>query len=935
MASSGAYMSKQSSADGEKESHDTAPCTEDENSTPKSSTSSIGGGAGGAGAFLGGWGFMKNLGKEQVAEKSSSKTKKFKKSSFTPNAVNWREAPPKRRTQIASLKKTALISEDAKCQKRFRWGRDLLGEAFQPYRHMLCGSDDLLPDQDQFHAFAVDAEEADQGREAYVRTLMLQNGELSEREVAAFFEGLALFKVKNRALESQLVCVDAVRRFESEHSTVTTENEWESSIEGDNNVALRQVRRHMPVNIRSLTENQSVLQPSPTGKTLPKRFAKKFKQANVLQLIRMSPDDITKLHPASLENLRVQGLTLTERRALHAHLKVVGPVWKELNQREKDPLSERKYNWFVMMKQQFKEHLDSYTKHVEEYGPPGNHPYATRSNDKQGCPLIGKQCPLKADKLLDYSLDYGYPEGDIYEQVASATETDDTSVVDPKKEEAREKRAAERSEILSRHYQGKALKAALAVCACQEMDDAIDRLAKRQARWVKNQVINQHYDVTGDEWREIEACQAALKDIRHFVCKMVERAGLKLTFQTRVNARESLDTRSVMEIGLSEEVCDYSRDFLNNMESRFEMLGNGIGDLKIELTAVRALLKEIQDRNAGSLRNLGARRPKQTVLLKSRDELEAMVRKRMKAALQQSSTSASDGTSTFHESMESYPSYTVSLKGSSDGDSPRSRNTKMNMLAEFTSRMEVESVISGMTPVREEPVGATVQDETPAPVENTPLSRRSSLAPGGEKSPAAVNRRASLPGALKPADRENARTPPLVPTKSTPTGSTRSSPIISPRISPKQESKTTVSGSPRISPKQSTQTTVTTSAESSPKQEDKTAAVVSASSPRTSPSLTKRATPSSSPGVSPGQAKRATVRTSSDSEALKARVAALTAKKTARADATSTAAGNTAATRNSAPRQSMAELKASIAKRKEARAAAAAAAAATATGDEQ
>jgi hypothetical protein len=67
-----------------------------------------------------------------------------------------------------------------------------------------------------------------------------------------------------------------------------------------------------------------------------------------------------------------------------------------------------------MVKQNFKENLSRYEHHIEQYCPPGNHPYATRENPKAHCPFIGKQCPLKADKIIDYDDGFGYTDEAVY-----------------------------------------------------------------------------------------------------------------------------------------------------------------------------------------------------------------------------------------------------------------------------------------------------------------------------------------------------------------------------------------------------------------------------------------------------------------------------------------------------------------------------------------
>ncbi|KAL3910288.1 MAG: hypothetical protein SGILL_007750, partial [Bacillariaceae sp.] len=56
-----------------------------------------------------------------------------------------------------------------------------------------------------------------------------------------------------------------------------------------------------------------------------------------------------------------------------------------------------------------------YEQHVQQYGPADNHPYAKRNDPSAGgCPLLGNQCPVKADLATDYSGDYGFPDYGVY-----------------------------------------------------------------------------------------------------------------------------------------------------------------------------------------------------------------------------------------------------------------------------------------------------------------------------------------------------------------------------------------------------------------------------------------------------------------------------------------------------------------------------------------
>jgi hypothetical protein len=199
------------------------------------------------------------------------------------------------------------------------------------------------------------------------------------------------------------------------------DQEWEDFIEADNIVALKKIWSHMPVNVKSMTEDDLSSTPSPNGKTLPISFARKFKRTNVLQLLRVNPNEIEKMHPSLLEGIRTTGLTLTERKAIHEHLRDVGDRWQDKIQ---DPSCEKKFQWFQNLKMKFQEVLNAYTSHVEKYGPPGNHPYAQRNNPGAGgCPMLGNQCPLKADAVLDYSDDYGYPQEAVYESGAASSST--------------------------------------------------------------------------------------------------------------------------------------------------------------------------------------------------------------------------------------------------------------------------------------------------------------------------------------------------------------------------------------------------------------------------------------------------------------------------------------------------------------------------------
>lgn len=184
------------------------------------------------------------------------------------------------------------------------------------------------------------------------------------------------------------------------------EVEWEESNAIENEKALQQVRCNMPVAIRRKTVDE-IKQDHPD---LPLERIRRFKRTNVLPLIRVDPAKIEAFHPSMLESLRVTGLTLTERRALHSHLVRVGENWKE--KAMNDTVVKRKFEWYTMMKTNFRESLDAYQRHQKQYPP-------NESDGSCPCSMKGRGCPIRANAMVDYNQDYGCPASALYEEEAT------------------------------------------------------------------------------------------------------------------------------------------------------------------------------------------------------------------------------------------------------------------------------------------------------------------------------------------------------------------------------------------------------------------------------------------------------------------------------------------------------------------------------------
>jgi hypothetical protein len=406
------------------------------------------------------------------------------------------------------------------------------------------------------------------------------------------------------------------------------EKKWEDDNEAANLDALIKLRRHMPVNVRHLSEAVLTEEPTPNGKFLPKPMAKKFKRTNVLQLLRLNPEDIFRMHPSTLENLRVVGLTLTERRALYLHLKDVGPKWKAM---QADKITNRKWVWYQMMKLNFTENLEQYERHCREYGPPGNHPYVTRENPHVGCPLIGKQCPLKADKIISYDGDYGFPPEAEYEVVGVAkADVDDpgAKAMQEALELAKEKKANDRSDLLKKHYNGKLLQVSKANGSCELMDEAMDKMEGHLMKWLEDVITGAHSTV--EEYKkEVQSFTEVLGDLKLAVLQFAERSGLQVSGKKDAS-NDKKDIRSPVELGLCEEVFEVMDEFFMFIEQRMEEIKVHDGKVLSTIIQLRKLVKELHERNLDTLRENKLTRPARSRKLKTRKEFEKEIKKNQK-----------------------------------------------------------------------------------------------------------------------------------------------------------------------------------------------------------------------------------------------------------------------------------------------------------------
>ncbi|CEG41836.1 hypothetical protein L917_07581 [Plasmopara halstedii] len=410
------------------------------------------------------------------------------------------------------------------------------------------------------------------------------------------------------------------------------EREWEEENYEENMKALKAIRRMMPVDVKKMSEADLQTVPSATGKTLSREIARKFKRTNVLELLRMDPADIAKNHPSLLDNLRVTGLTVTERRALHMHLRDIADTWKS---QQGEEMTKKKYEWFKTLKETFKTVVNSYNKHVKQYGPEDNHPYATRDDPDIGCPMLGKQCPIKANRAPAYDQDLGHPDGDVYmESTVQKGNPDDAGAraLAEAQELARAKLANSRADALKKHYRNVRL-VAEANGACELIDTSLDQVENRQLLWFQARLKRRLERTETAATIKVELAEFGelVNEIRLASLKFAERSGMNLSGK-RDSSRDAKDTRSSIECNLILLYCEAVADCFDGMDERMEEVKANDKRLLSAIPIMRGLLKDLAEKSRATLDSLKDKGPPVTRRVKTRAEILKEAKEKNKSA---------------------------------------------------------------------------------------------------------------------------------------------------------------------------------------------------------------------------------------------------------------------------------------------------------------
>jgi len=252
--------------------------------------------------------------------------------------------------------------------------------------------------------------------------------------------------------------------------------------------------------------------------------------------------------------------------------------------------------------------------------------------------MIGKQCPLRADRAPSYEDDYGFTDEAIYEvSTVKKADVEDSGAkaIREAQELARDKRANERSDILKKHYKGKVLQVSLANGSCESMDATLDSVESLLKQWIECRV-NEGNDVSDEQKRkEVSRFSDALNELKLSVLQYAERSGMQLTGKKDTNA-DKIDIRSSVELGLCEEVCNAAIHFFSEMEERMEQIGVKDGRMKSSINQLREFLDELHERNINTLKHMGVENPPPSRKTKTRKEMEKEAREQILPVVEES-----------------------------------------------------------------------------------------------------------------------------------------------------------------------------------------------------------------------------------------------------------------------------------------------------------
>ncbi|RLN14814.1 hypothetical protein BBJ28_00016266 [Nothophytophthora sp. Chile5] len=340
------------------------------------------------------------------------------------------------------------------------------------------------------------------------------------------------------------------------------EFEWEQANRVANIDAARLLRSAIPVDISWLSEKDLTRLETPTGAVFPAELARRLKRTNVLQLLRVNPKTIVKMHPSVIEGYRTTGLTLLERRALHHVMQEPFQEWKK---QQKEEMAQKKYVWYSKLKDALVAAVANFEKHCElstgsvdtTESEDGEDP----STQLHTCELLGLSCPVRSEgkvrKLysgLGFSPDAEYFKEEI---LKSDPEGAGEKALLEAQAHAREMVANQRQRDLKVHYKMNMRGVAQALVALEEMDVLLERVRMLDEVFPYSPAVAQGDDAgESHECEQLAQCNSLLSNARELALLLAKRVGICLSGK-RGMVNDEEDTRSPMEVREAVRAVDF------------------------------------------------------------------------------------------------------------------------------------------------------------------------------------------------------------------------------------------------------------------------------------------------------------------------------------------------------------------------------------------
>ncbi|KDO25227.1 hypothetical protein SPRG_09476 [Saprolegnia parasitica CBS 223.65] len=321
------------------------------------------------------------------------------------------------------------------------------------------------------------------------------------------------------------------------------ELQWELQHCATNEAALRQLRCCMPVNLSVLTEKDLSV-------CIGSDLAKKLKRTNVLQLLRVDPKTITRMHPS---RSRAASTSRCARRASRRMEK----------QATSDELSARKLAWYKKLHDALVHGIGQLELHTTEPHDCGR---------RQQCPAA-----VEAKAVALYTRPtsaVSYPADAVY-FVQDVVKSDPDGAGEKALAEVRSQILLDRRQKELKAHYGNLRLVTQALGVMDDLDAALSRFATAEAALVQRESLEQ--------WSPL------LLDARDVVLCMAKRSGMHLSGK-RDPSKDDSDPRATVEVHLAMDVLHYLDAMLEEME--FALL---VEPTSATRTRIVAQLKAVRD----------------------------------------------------------------------------------------------------------------------------------------------------------------------------------------------------------------------------------------------------------------------------------------------------------------------------------------------------